>query len=180
MSPAKNVHVGKCVLVWEVGKAYLVVFRHRLPVIDQDRFQDLWNRKLHVGFLVVLILEERRAKRGGASDIAPRKRTKGTHFLPSALRPTGAILPCARPRTNVLLAHARDGLVLRLGRRRPAMHAGGVGLLEVLLQRQVALRDLEEAVRGDPLIPPVNGSCQCVRAHPGAPGKRGLAALGLA
>ena len=58
------------------------------------------------------------------------------------------------------------------------MHAGGVGLLEVLLQREIALRDLEKAVCGDPLVPPGKGSCQYVPAQLGAPGNRGLAALG--
>ena len=60
MSQAINSHIGICVLVWEVEKAHLVVFRHRLPVVDQDRFQDLWNCELHVGFFVVLILKEKR------------------------------------------------------------------------------------------------------------------------
>ncbi len=36
----------------------------------------------------------------------------------------------------------------------PPCTAGGVGLLEVLLQREIALRDLEKAVCGDPLVPP--------------------------
>ncbi len=58
VSLAINSHVGICVLVWEAEKAYLVVFRHRFPVVDQDRFQDLWHRELHVWFLVMFILRK--------------------------------------------------------------------------------------------------------------------------
>ena len=104
--------------------AYLVVLRHRLPIVHEEDFERVRNRESHLRPSCAIVV------------IAP------------PFRPAPALF--ASPCSASLCAPSRGGGFCCSGARGCG---GGLRPGKVLLKGQVGLVEFEEARRGDPFVP---------------------------
>jgi hypothetical protein len=107
-------------------RRYLIVLRHRLPIVHEEDFQRV---------------------RHGQSHLRP---SRSIVVIPPPLGAAPALLPS--PSSRLWASSRRGGFRSRgAGRSGSGLRPG-----EVLLEGQVGLVEFEEARRGDPFVPPAS------------------------